>query len=100
MSSRMDLFNTREMLGVVSSRSSRLLSSLSISNTGSWQLGEKTHTQEQCDVGMTKVRHQLAFLYILASYIFHSSISSVNEDIMDLLSSTYETIHFDLEIGN
>ena len=37
-------------------------------------VGEETNTQEQRDVGVMKVRHQLAFLYILASNIFHPNI--------------------------
>jgi hypothetical protein len=60
-------------------------------------VGEETHTQEQRDVGVTKVRHQLALLHVLRSNVFYSSISGINERIVDLLSSTYQTVYFNLQ---
>ena len=78
MSLKSDYFKTRGTLGTVSSSSSKIPSSLSISSTGrELAVGEETHTQEQCDIGVTKIRHQLTLLHVLASHILYSNISSI-----------------------
>jgi hypothetical protein len=93
----MDRFNARGMLGIASSRSSRLLSKSLHQQHRELAVGEETHTQEQCDVGVTKVRHQLALLHVFHSNVFYSNISGINEGIVDLLSSTYQTVYFNLQ---
>jgi hypothetical protein len=40
-------------------------------------VGEETHTQEQRNVGVTKVRHQLTLLLILAGDLLNTNIASI-----------------------
>ena len=95
----MDRFNARGMLGDCFNQIVEIPIQSLHQQHRELAVREETHTHEQRDVGVTKVRHQLAFLHVLANNIFHSSISSINENVMDFLSSTYQPVYFNLKVN-
>ena len=54
-------------------------------------------TQEQGDVGVTKIRHQLAFLQVLLSNVSNVNIACIKKNLVDLLSSTNKAFDYNLD---
>ncbi len=99
VSVRMDILTAKGILGAHSSRSSTLISSLSITRRGIWERSKKQRPRNWCYVRMSETWHELTILSMFSNNISNSFIIRLQQWIMNMLSSTCRFLIFDLLIN-